>query len=193
MLFDEAENATEGIGGVFVVADGDGFDAHLDDRIIVAARLSHVAEVKDIFFANFELLEEVSHAEDFVHTGSNGVDGCSATNFVIKFGGELFAALDDCFAFLAIWIPSVFGFGASFLAESREGDLAEAVFDNFVTFSDFVLLPVAKFFGGRFDSFGDFLDLSVGKRIVVNLLPIFFLGIVAIVLCTLSNEEMEMF
>ena len=49
MLFDEAENATEGIGGVFVVADGDGFDAHLDDRIIVAARLSHVAEVEDIF------------------------------------------------------------------------------------------------------------------------------------------------
>ena len=47
---DNTQYAAEGVGGVFVVSDSDGVDAHLDDWIIVAAGLGHVAEIQDIFF-----------------------------------------------------------------------------------------------------------------------------------------------
>lgn len=38
-----------------MIADSDGVNAHLDDWVIVAARLGHVAEVKDIIFFDVEL------------------------------------------------------------------------------------------------------------------------------------------
>ena len=41
----EAENAAEGIGGVFVRADGNGVDTHLDDGVIVPSWLGHIAKV----------------------------------------------------------------------------------------------------------------------------------------------------
>ena len=72
------------------------------------------------------------HAEDFVHPRGDGIDGSSTTNFVIKLGGEFFAACNDAFAFLAIRIPGVFGFGAGVLTEGGEGDLGKAVLDDFV-------------------------------------------------------------
>ncbi len=173
-------------------ANRDGIDAHLDDWVIVAAWLSHVAKVEDILLVYFELFEEVSHAEDFIHTRSDGIDGSGATNFVIEFGGEFFAAFDDSFAFFAIWIPGIFSLGAGFLAEGREGDLTEAVFDNFVAFLKLVGLPIAEFFGGRFDGFGDFFDLLIGEGVTVDLLPILLFYVVAIILGALCDKEMEM-
>ncbi len=133
-LVDDAEDAFEGVGGVFVVADGDGVDTHLDDRVIIAARLSHVAEVEDVLFVDFEFFEEVGHTEDFIHAWSDGVNRGGAADFIVKLGGELFAAGDDLFAFLTVGIPGVFGFGAGLLAEGGESDLREAVFDDFIAF-----------------------------------------------------------
>ena len=49
-----AENSAQGVGGVFVATDCDGVDAHLDDWIIITARLGHVAKIKDVFFGNVE-------------------------------------------------------------------------------------------------------------------------------------------
>ena len=69
--------------------------------------------------------------------------------------------------------------------------MAEAVFDNFVAFSKLIFFPIAELFGGFFDGFGDFGDLFVSKRVVVDLIPIFFANIVAIILGALSDEEME--
>ena len=91
-----------------------------------------------------------------------------------------------------VWIPSVFNVGAGFLAESGEGDLREAVFDDFVAVLEFVFFPVTEFACGAFDSLGDFCDLFVGERVVINLFPIFFIDTVAIVLGALSDEEVEM-
>ena len=54
-FLEDTEEAAEGVGGVFVVSDGDGVDAHFDDGVIVAAGLSHVAKVKDILFLDAEL------------------------------------------------------------------------------------------------------------------------------------------
>ena len=70
--------------------------------------------------------------------------------------------------------------------------MTEAVFDNFVALSELVGFPVSKLFSGSFDSFANFCDLLVGKGIAVDLFPIFFLGVVAIVLGSLSYEEMKM-
>ena len=173
-------------------ADRDGIDAHLNDGIIVATWLSHIAKVEDIFLFDFEFFHEVGHAEDFVHTWSDGVNRSGATNFVIISWSELRGALDDSFALLAIWIPSVLGVSAGMLAEGREGDLAEAVFDDFVAFGKLVFFPVTELFGGSFNSLGDFGDLLVGERIAINLVPIFFRRIVAIILSTLSDKEMKM-
>ena len=50
ILVDDAKYALEGESGVFVRADGDGVDAHFDDRVIVAAWGGHVAEIEDVFF-----------------------------------------------------------------------------------------------------------------------------------------------
>ena len=47
-IADDAEDTAKGIGGVFVRTDGDGVDAHLDNWIIVAAWLCHVAEIEDV-------------------------------------------------------------------------------------------------------------------------------------------------
>ena len=143
-------------------ANRDGVDTHLDDWIVVTTRLSHIAEVEDIFLFNFELFHKVGHTEDFVHAWSDGVDRGGATDFVIISWSKLFGALDDSFALLAIWIPSVLGVSAGMLAEGREGDLAEAVFDDFVAFGKLVFFPVTELFGGSFNSLGDFGDLLVG-------------------------------
>ena len=129
---DDAENATQGVGGVFVVSDGDGINAHLDYGVIIATGLSHVAEVENIFFLDVEFFQEVSHAEDFVHARSDGINRGGTADFVFKFRGEFFGAGADLFAFFTIWVPGVFSFGAGFLTESRESDLREAIFDNFV-------------------------------------------------------------
>ena len=67
--------------------------------------------------------------------------------------------------------------------------MTEAVFDNFIALGNFVLLPVAKFLGGRFDGLGDFFNLSVGERVVVNLVPVLFLDVITIVLGPLCDEE----
>ena len=75
----------------------------------------------------------MGHAEDFVHTWSDGIDRGGATDFVVEFGGEFLAAGDDLFAFLAVGVPGIFGFSAGFLAEGGEGNLREAVFDDFIT------------------------------------------------------------
>ena len=107
----------EGEGGVFVGMDSDGIDAHLNNGVVIASWLGHVAEIKDVGFFDFEFFEEMSHAEFFVHTWSNGVDRGGATDFVVKLWREFFAASDDFFAFFAVWIPGVFGLSAGFLAE----------------------------------------------------------------------------
>ena len=52
-LLYHAKDATQGEGGVFVVANGDGIDTHLDNRVIVAAGLGHVTKVEDVFFSDF--------------------------------------------------------------------------------------------------------------------------------------------
>ena len=52
---EDTEDATKAKGGVFVITDGDGVDTHLDNWIIVAAGLSHIAEVEDIFFCDIKL------------------------------------------------------------------------------------------------------------------------------------------
>ena len=142
-MSENAEDAAEGISGVFVVSDGDGVDAHFDDGVIVAAGLGHVAEIENIFLLDAELLEEMGHAEDFVHAWSDGVNRGGAADFVFEFGGELFTAGDNLFALLAVGVPSVLLFGAGFLTESREGDLREAIFDDFVAWLQFIFLPVA--------------------------------------------------
>ena len=145
-----------------MVSDGDSIDTHFYDWVIIAARLGHITEVKDIFFLDFQLFEEVGHTEDFVHAWSNGVNRGGAADFVVKFRSEFFTAGDDLFAFLAIGIPSVFGFGAGFLAEGRESDLGEAVFDDLVACGEFILFPVAEFTRSLFDGLADFLNLFVG-------------------------------
>ena len=145
-----------------MIADSDGIDAHLDNWIIVAARLGHIAKVEDIFFCDIKLLHEVSHAEDFIHTWSNSINGGGTANFIVEFWSEFFAAFDNSLAFFAVGIPGVFGFGAGFLAEGRKGNLAEAVFDDFVASLKLVFFPIAELFGGCFDSFADFFDLFVG-------------------------------
>ena len=38
-----------------MTTDGNGVDAHLDDGIIVAARLGHVAEIEDVLLVDFKL------------------------------------------------------------------------------------------------------------------------------------------
>ena len=187
----DAEDAAESVGGVFVVADGDGVDAHLDDWVIVAAGLGHIAEVEDVGFFDFELFHEVRHAEDFVHAWGDGVDRGGATDLVLKFGGDFFGAFDDGLTLFAIGVPSVLGLGASGLAEGREGDLAEAVFDDFVARGELVSLPVAELGRGLLDGLSDFGDLCVGKWVVVNLLPSLLGGIVAIILGALGDEEMQ--
>ena len=103
----------------------------------------------------------MGHAEDFVHTWCDGINRGGAADFVIKLGGEFFATSDDSFTFFVVRVPGVFGFGAGFLAEGRESDLREAIFDDFVAFGKFVFFPEAEFFSGSFDGFGDFLNLLV--------------------------------
>ena len=127
-----AENTAKGISSVFVRADGNCVDAHLDDWVIVAAWLSHIAEVEDFGFFDIELFEEVSHAKDFVHARDESINAGSAADFVFVGWGEDFGAGNDGFALLAVWVPSVLGFSAGFLAKSGEGNLTEAVFDDFI-------------------------------------------------------------
>ena len=123
VLLGDAEDAAKCICGVFVRANRNGVDAHLYDWIIVAARLSHIAEVKDVGLFNVELIEQVGHTEDLVHAWSHSVDGSGAADFIVELWSQFFAALNNAFALLAVWVPSILGFGASFLAEGREGHL----------------------------------------------------------------------
>ena len=131
----------------------------------------------------------MSHTEDFVHTWSNGINRSGAGDFVFELRTKLFAPCGDLIAFFTIWVPGVFGFGASFLTEGRKGDLGEAVFDNFVTRGEFVFFPIAKLFGGLFDGRSDFGYLFVGEGVIIYLFPIFFLRVVAVVLGTLSDKK----
>lgn len=191
LFAERAEDATEGEEGVLVGADGDGFDAHLDDGVVVAAGLGHVAEIEDVGFFNLEMFHEFGHAESFVHAGLEDVDGGGAADFVVKFRGEGFGFFDDGLAFFAVGVPEVFGVGASGLTEGGEGDLGEAIFDDFVASGELVLFPVAGGFGGLLEGGGDFCDLGVRERVAVDLLPV--TGDELIVLGALGDEEMELF
>lgn len=128
----------------------------------------------------------MGHTEDFIHARGDGVNGGSAADFVVKFGTVFFAEGDDLFAFFAVGIPGVFSFGAGFLAEGGEGDLGEAVFDDFVAFGELIFFPEPKFTSSALDGFGDFFNLLVGQREVVNLFPLAVFE--AIVLGALSNK-----
>lgn len=55
-IADDAKNTAKSVGGVFVTADGNSVDTHLDDRIIIATGLGHIAEVEDIGFLDVELV-----------------------------------------------------------------------------------------------------------------------------------------
>ena len=132
----------------------------------------------------------MSHTEDFIHTWSNGINRGGATNFIFEFWTKFFASRDDFFTFFAIWVPGVFGFGASFLTEGRKSDLREAVFDNFVTRGEFVFFPIAKLFGGLLDSGSNLGDLLISEGVVIDLFPVFFLGVIAVILSTLGNKKM---
>ena len=52
MSTDHAKNTAQGESRVFVRADRDGVDAHLDDWIIVTAGLGHVAKIENLVFLN---------------------------------------------------------------------------------------------------------------------------------------------
>ena len=193
MLFaNKAEDAAKGIGGIFVTAHRNGINAHLYDWIIVAARLSHIAEVKDVLLFDLEFFHKVSHTKDFVHARNKGVNGGRAANFVFEFWGELFGTSNDCVALLVVWVPSIFNVRAGFLTKGREGDLREAIFDNFVAILKLIFFPEAKLARGSLDSFGDFCDLLVGEWVIIDLFPIFLLDTVAVVLGALSDKEMKM-
>lgn len=172
--------------------NSDGFDAHLNDWVVIAARLGHIAKIKNFWLFDFEFFHEVGHAENLVHARSDSVNGSGAADFVFEFWRKFFTALNDGFAFFTIWIPGIFSFGAGFLAEGREGNLAEAVFDNLVAIGEFIFFPVAKFFSGFFDGFGDFGNLFVSEWIILNLIPIFLIEIVAVILSALGNKEVKM-
>ena len=131
----------------------------------------------------------MSHAKNFVHARGDGVDRSSTADFIFEFRGEFATAGTDSFAFFAVWIPSVFFFGASFLAERRESNLRKAVFDNFIARLEFVFFPVAKFASSGFDSLCDFGNLLLCEGIVIYLNPVVFGGIVAVILCPLGYEE----
>ncbi len=134
----------------------------------------------------------MSHTEDFVHTWSNGINRSGACDFVFELRTKLFAPCGDLIAFFTIWVPGVFGFGASFLTEGRKSDLREAVFDNFVSRGEFVFFPIAKLFGGLLDSGSNLGDLLISEGVVIDLFPIFFLRVVAVVLGTLSDKKVQM-
>ena len=114
----------------------------------------------------------MGHAEDFVHAWSDGINRGGATDFVVEFRGEFFAPFDDLLAFFAVRIPGVFLLSAGFLAESRECDLGETVFDDFVAGLELFLFPESEFFGGFLDGFGDFLDLLACEGEIIDALPV---------------------
>ncbi len=132
----------------------------------------------------------MSHTEDFIHTRSNGINRGGTTNFIFELRTKFFASRDDFFTFFAIWVPGVFGFGVSFLTEGGKGNLREAVFNNFVTRGEFVFFPIAKLFGGLLDGGSDFGNLFICEGIIIDLFPIFFLGVIAVILSTLGNKKM---
>ena len=74
----------------------------------------------------------MSHAENFVHAGDESIDGSGAANLVVEFGGKFFTAGDDLLTLMMIWVPGVFGFGASVLTEGAESELGETILDDFV-------------------------------------------------------------
>ena len=114
----------------------------------------------------------MSHTKDFVHTWSDGVNRGGTANFVFEYWSKFFAAGTDGLTFFAIWVPGVFFFGAGFLTEGGEGNLREAILDDFVAFFELVFFPVAELLGGLLNGVGDFLDLCVCERVVVNVCPI---------------------
>ena len=130
----------------------------------------------------------MGHAEDFIHTWGYGVDRSGAADFILEFWAELFAPCDDLFAFFAVRIPGIFGFGAGFLAEGRECDLGETILDDFVARSELVFFPITEFLSGLFDSGGDFGDLFVSEGVIIYLFPIFLFSIIAIILCALCDK-----
>lgn len=175
-----------------MATDGDSVDAHFDDRVIVASRLSHVAKVEDVGFFDAEFFEETGHAEGFVHTWGNGVDGGGAGDFKLEAWGKFVGTFGDGVAFFVLGVPGVFFFGAGSLAEGREGDLRETIFDNFVTVFQGVGFPVAKFFCGSFEGVGDFGDCRGVERVAIDLSPVVFFRVEFVVLGALGDEEMKM-
>ena len=85
----------------------------------------------------------MSHTEDFVHAGGDSINRGSAADFVVEFRAVFFAKGDDLLTFFVVWVPGVFFFGAGFLTKGGEGNLGEAVFDNFVTRLEFIFFPEA--------------------------------------------------
>lgn len=53
-LFYDAEDAAEGEAGIFMISNGDSFYAHLNYGVIVASRLSHIAEVENVGFFDLQ-------------------------------------------------------------------------------------------------------------------------------------------
>lgn len=104
----------------------------------------------------------MGHAEDFVHAWGDSINGGSATNLIIELGGEFLAASNDLFAFFAVGIPGVFGFGAGVLAEGGKRDLGEAIFDDFVAWLKLVFFPEAELASGLLDSGGNLGYLFIG-------------------------------
>ena len=172
--------------------DGDGLKAHFHDRVIVAAGLGHIAKVKHVGLLHLEFGEQMSHTKLFVHARGGDVDGSSAADFVEEVGEQFAAAGDDGFALLVVGVPSVFGLGAGFLTESREGDLGETVFNNLVARGELVSFPVAEFASGLLQGLGDALNIFRLQGIIIDLLPIVLVGVKAVILSTLSDEEVKM-
>ena len=172
-------------------ANGDGVEAHLDDGIIVAAFLGHVAEVEDVGLCDLKLFEEVGHTELLVHAWGGDVDRGGAADFVEEVGEEFATTGDDGFALPMVRIPSVFGFGAGLLTEGGEGDLGEAIFDDFVARGELVGFPVAEFASGLLQGLSDALNIFGLQGVIIDLLPIVLVSVEAIVLSALSDKEMK--
>ena len=88
----DAEDAAKSVSCIFVRTNSDCINAHLDDWVIIAAWLSHIAEIENFGFLNLELLEEMGHAEDFVHARNESVDTSRAADFIFEIWRKFFGA-----------------------------------------------------------------------------------------------------
>ena len=188
---EDAEDAAESVRGVFMGADGDGLKTHFHDRIIVAARLGHIAKVKHVGLLHLEFGEKVSHTELFVHAGGGDVDGSSAADFVEEVREQFAAAGDDGCAFLVVGVPGVFGLSAGLLTEGREGDLGEAVFNNLVALGELVSFPITEFASGLLQGLGDTFNVCGLQGVIIDLVPVVLVDVKAVILSALGDEEVK--